>query len=85
MGSKILDTVSYNSESRKNIVRVSVLHLKNHFRYESDNSPYTDSSRMKDQFDPHKLNFKDRDGVWTSPINTNLDNNTVIGDSCDIK
>lgn len=85
VASKIMDTVTYNSESRKNIVRASALHLKNHFGYESDNSPYAGGNRMKNQFDPHKLNFKDRDGVWTSPINTNLDNNTVIGDSCDIK
>ena len=58
----------------------------NHFGYDPDNSPYAggsnyDSKRLL----PENLLFKDRDGVWTSPINPFINENTLVGDDCDIK
>lgn len=85
VASKIIDSVSYNSDQRKNFVRASALHLRNHFGYDSDNSPYAGGNRMKNQFDPHNLKFKDREGVWTTPVNANMEANSLIGDTCDIK
>lgn len=80
------NVVSYNSEDHKVKIRPSASTLYNHFGYDSDNSPYAggsnyDSKRLL----PEHLLFRDRDGVWTSPINPFISEDTLVGDSCDIK
>ena len=56
------------------------LHLKNHFGYPVDNSPYAGGDI---KIDPKRLFFKNKHGDWTKAILPKMDVSALVGEECD--